>query len=185
MLPIDIPEMIYEKPGTWNGTSKKLIRIPAIHLELEHSLRSIAKWESKWHVSFLDRPGMTPEEFQDYCRCMIINKVKVPNAHLYIPKKEIRRITDYMTDPMSARVVRERPGKKGAMRITTCEYFYFLMARYHIPYECENWHFNRLMALIDCCIVNNGDVPEMSYGEKMQYYRDLNEKRRREWGTTG
>ena len=70
MLEINIPgkegwdertnEFVYDKPAT---------------LRLEHSLLSLSKWESKWHVPFLDaKNGLTPEQMQDYVRCMTLNK---------------------------------------------------------------------------------------------------------------
>ena len=68
MLTIDVPETIWEKVGSWNGTSKQLIRIPPIHLEMEHSLLSISKWESKWKIPFVEHNNMTTEQFIDYCR---------------------------------------------------------------------------------------------------------------------
>ena len=43
---------------------------------LEHSLISISKWESKWHIPFLDeKHEKTTEEFIDYVRCMSLSNL--------------------------------------------------------------------------------------------------------------
>ena len=186
MLPIDIPAARYELPGTWDGRSKKLISVPAIHLELEHSLMSISRWESKWKICFTEHQDMTTEQFLDYCRCMTINKQKDPSVYQYLRQQDVVKIANYMHDPMSARIMRPPPAKqRGPRRTMTAEYFYFLMIQNGIPMECEKWHFGRLLALIDCCQSNSGDGPKMSYREKQQYYATLNAQRRKLLGTTG
>lgn len=185
MLIIDIPSAVYEKPGSWNGTSKQLIRIPAIHLEMEHSLMSISKWEAKWKIAFMDTPNMTTEQFLDYCRCMTINKQKDLNVYRYLRQKDAVAIRDYMNDPMSARVIRPKKNRSGPKVRMTSEYFYWLMIQHGIPWECEKWHFGRLLALIDCCGCNSGGGEKMSYRERQKLYSTLNDQRRKMLGTKG
>ena len=43
-------------------------------LQLEHSLISISKWESKWCKPFLGKQEKTAEEIIDYVKCMTLNK---------------------------------------------------------------------------------------------------------------
>ena len=43
-------------------------------LHLEHSLVSLAKWESKWNKPFLTKDNKTYEEIIDYIRCMTITQ---------------------------------------------------------------------------------------------------------------
>ena len=188
MLTIDIPEAVYEAPGTWDGKTrtKKLIKVPAIHLEMEHSLLSISKWEAKWKMPFVETNNMTTEQFLDYCRCMTINRQKDPNVYQYLRGKDAKKINEYMQDSMSARGVRPKRGKRSGSRIRmTNEYFYNLMIEYGIPFECEKWHFNRLMALIDCRQAFSGNEKPMSYREKQKYYAELNAQRRKALGTKG
>lgn len=188
MLIIDIPSAVYEVPGSWDtkNRTKKLIRIPSIHLEMEHSLLSISKWESKWKIPFIEKKNMTTEQFLDYCRCMTINRQKDPSVYQYLRKQDAQKISDYMNDSMSARGVRPKPGRQSRSRmIMSSEYFYNLMIELGIPFECEKWHFGRLMALIDCRQAFSGNEKPMSYKERQKYYSELNEQRRKMFGTKG
>ena len=188
MLTIDIPAGKFEVTGSWDGKSKKLITVPPIHLEMEHSLMSIAKWESTWKIPFTDNPKMTTEQFLDYCRCMTINRQKDPGVYRFLRQTDADKIIRYIDDPMSARVLRGKNDKRrgNPKRVMTAEYFYWLMIQYGIPVDvCEKWHFGRLLALIDCCQYNSGDQPKMTYGERQKYYAMLNDKRRKALGTRG
>lgn len=189
MLFIDIPQSVYEVHGSWNGKSKKLITVPAIHLEMEHSLLSISKWESKWKIPYVERISMTSEQFLDYCRCMTANKPKVPEAWKYLRQVDAEKIGAYISDSMSARVmspVKKNGQNRSGPRMTS-EYFYWLMIQLGIPFECEKWHFGRLLALIDCCQNEGGSGSRkpMSYRERQQFYNELNNKRRKALGTKG
>lgn len=188
MLAIDIPSIVYEVPGSWNGKTKKLITVPPIHLEFEHSLNSIAEWESKWKIPFLEHPAMTTEEFLDYCRCMTLNKPQNPDVYNYIRQSDVKKITEYIADNMSARRLRDRRNRnRGSRVVMTSEYFYFLMIEFGIPFNpCAGWHFNRLMALIDCCQSNSGSGGDkMSYRERQKWYAELNGQRRKALGSKG
>lgn len=186
MLQIDIPQSVYELAGSWDGKSKKLITVPPIHLEMEHSLLSISKWESKWKIAFATHKEMTGEQFLDYCRCMTINRQKEPNVYQYLRRSDVVKISEYMNDSMTARVIRQQKNSRAnPRRVMSSEYFYWLMIQLGIPFECEKWHFGRLLALIDCCQANSGSEKPMSYREKQQYYMSLNEQRRKMFGTKG
>lgn len=187
MLTIDIPEATYEVPGSWNGQTrtKKLVRVPPIHLEMEHSLLSISKWESKWQIPFIETIRFTTEQFLDYCRCMTINRQKDQSVYQYLRRIDSDKILEYINNPMSARVIRKKSGKGGSRVRMTSEYFYSMMIQLGIPFECEKWHFGRLLALIDCCQATSGEGPKMSYRERQKYYAELNTKRRKALGTKG
>lgn len=186
MLVIDVPSAIYEKPGTWNGTAKQMFRSPEIHLEMEHSLLSISKWEAKWKVPFIEQQQISTEQFLDYCRCMTINKQKDPSVYHYLRAQDAKKISAYMNDPMSARPIRrDNKKKRGPKRVMSSEYFYWCMIQLGIPFECEKWHFGRLLALIDCCQKNSGSEPPMSYRERQRFYASLNDQRRAALGTKG
>lgn len=188
MLVLDVPSAVYEVPGSWDGKTrtKKLVKIPPIHLEMEHSLLSISKWESKWKVPFIETDPMTAEQFLDYCRCMTINRQKDPNVYQYLRRQDVQKIREYMHDSMSARGMRPKRGGQSRSRILmSSEYFYNLMIEYGIPFECEKWHFKRLLALIDCRQAFSGNEKPMSYRERQKYYSELNMQRRKALGTKG
>ena len=147
MLQIEIPQREMFIPETG-----EFYTIDSIHLKLEHSLRSIAAWEAKWHAPFTDtQEGLTEEQLLDYIRCMTINTQKDQNVYKNLRKKDLEKIVAYMEDPMSAWKQSKKKQSKGRPGTMTAENYYFLMIHYGIPLECENWHFNRLTALIKTC----------------------------------
>lgn len=192
----DIPELEY-----FNNQTNEFIRIPArhvdaIHLQLEHSLLSIARWESKWHTPFWQEEQMTPEKFLDYLRCMTINAQKNLNVYQDLEQEDYEKIMRYMEDPMSAidlsakKKKKKKPGKKAS---ETAEAIYFAMIQLGIPLECEKWHINRLSALIDYCAENEsggGSKGAMqnrpkSQKEMMELYHALNQKNRKKYNSKG
>jgi hypothetical protein len=187
MLVIDVPQAVYEKPGSWDGQRKQLITVPAFHLEMEHSLLSISKWESVWKVPFVEHRSLATEQFLDYCRCMTINRQKNPEIYRFLRQTDADKINAYITDTMSARTIRQRKEQKRKppdMPMTS-EYFYWLMIQLGIPFECEKWHFGRLLALIDICQSKSGNEKPMTYKERQRFYQTLNEQRRKAMGTKG
>ena len=84
----------------WNEKEERFIEIPKSVLQLEHSLISLSKWESKWHKSFLSTK-LNNEETLDYVKCMIINNVD-PNIVYGLSNDNILSIKNYISDPMTA-----------------------------------------------------------------------------------
>ena len=155
MLTIQIPGEEY-----WDADREEFICRKATTLALEHSLLSLSKWESKWHVPFLDaKNGLTPEQMQDYVRCMTLNKGVPDEAYRHLTQENCTAIYTYMNDPMTATWFREdentnkagpRSGKSTASAVTS-EVLYYDMVELGIPFECEKWHLNRLLTLIRVC----------------------------------
>lgn len=180
MLYIDIPEL-----ELFDENTSEFFTVGPYHLTLEHSLKSVSKWEAKMHKPFLDNDQMTGEDLKEYIRCMTVNQIRDNAAYNYIGQKDLLTILDYMKDPMSAKKFRDRKNsgrRKGAM---CSEDFYAAMVQYGIPWECENWHFNRLVSLLRTLEGANGGQTFKSYKEKQQFYRELNESRRKALGTSG
>ena len=65
----------------WNEKEERFIEIPKTTLQLEHSLVSLSKWESKWHKAFL-QTQLTTEETLDYVKCMTTTQ-NVPDDVYY------------------------------------------------------------------------------------------------------
>lgn len=94
-------------------------------LILEHSLVSISKWESRWHIPYLKEDHTkTTEEVIDYIRCMTIAPKEVPEeVYNLIPSSEIEKITKYINNPMTATTIREQTDKnpgKGKLYLPNC-----------------------------------------------------------------
>lgn len=160
-------------------------------LILEHSLISLSKWESKWHIPFLDKNHpKTDEQTIDYIRCMTLNKNVNPNVYLFLSKENIEAINSYIEDPMTATWFNEkeipRPGPLSHMVITN-EIIYALMIQYRIPVEFEKWHLSRLMTLIKVINELNTDhsKSKKSRSEFLSDRDKLNEMRKAKYNTKG
>ena len=160
-------------------------------LILEHSLISLSKWESKWHIPFLDKNHpKTDEQTIDYIRCMTLNKNVNPNVYLFLSKENIEAINSYIEDPMTATWFNEkeipRSGPLTHMAITN-EIIYALMIQYRIPVEFEKWHLSRLMTLIKVVNELNTDhsKSKKSRSEFLSDRDKLNEMRKAKYNTKG
>ena len=67
----------------------------------------------------------------------------------------------------------------------TADLIYYYMVTFHIPFECEKWHINRLITLIRVCSEKSQPNKKMSKGEIMRRNAELNAKRKKELNTRG
>ena len=181
MLRITIPSRELFDERTYTFTS-----IKGQTIQLEHSLVSLAKWESKWKKPYMSPRPKTEEEFIDYIRCMTITQNVDRDIYYGLTKENIGEIVTYIEDPMSARVISSRTNPGAKKNTVTAELLYYFMFSFNIPKECEKWHLNRLLNLIDLFSVKN------QTGKKKRVTRDdmierrmLNEQRKAEWNTKG
>lgn len=181
---------LYVPRSEWfnNDTQTFELQSPEFTLILEHSLVSLSKWESKWKKPFLeDQENRTPEEFIDYIRCMTINRGIDPRYYYNLTTSMIARIRNYIDDPMTATKIRRsaNAGRRGGKRIITSEIIYSWMVQYGIPFECQKWHLNRLMMLIEVCALSGDSPKKMSKGEIMKENAALNKMRRAKMRSKG
>lgn len=175
MLYLDIPDIsdFDENIG--------LIEIKARTICLEHSLVSISKWESKWHKAFLSKDPRTAEETNDYIRCMTLTKNVDPIIFNYLTPDLIKKVNDYIDDPMTATWFSETESKKAGPKsreTVTSELIYYWMIALQIPMECQRWHLNRLLTLVKVCNIKNTPPEKISRKELMNRNRALNKARR-------
>jgi hypothetical protein len=169
----------------WDSKREEFIAIPDIRpttLVLEHSLLAVSKWESKFHKAFLgksEKDRKTPEEMLEYIKCMTINNVD-PNIYYCLTNEQIKEIGDYISDSMTATTIRQPPGKTGprTSETVTSELIYYWMVVHQIPFECQKWHLNRLLTLIQVCNIKNAPAKKMSKRDIYAQNRSLNAARR-------
>lgn len=153
---------------------------------LEHSLLSVYQWESKWKKPFLVRKlQMTPEESADYIRCMVVEGDVDPLAFFFIKEEDMKRIQDYMEDPMSATTFGKSNERGGRGTVVTAEIIYWQMVVLGIPIEFEKRHLNHLLTLIKVCSIKNGPKQKMSKRDIYKSNRELNAARKKQLNTKG
>ena len=157
-------------------------------LKLEHSLVSISAWEEKWHEKFLNpNIQMTQEQVIYYIKCMTLNDDFPEEAYNFLSGEDIKQIKKYMEDPHTATTINSvgQNQKKYMNKVTTAEEIYYMMFSYGIPKECETWHINKLLTLIEVFSIKNGGEKKMSTREIMQQNAALNAARRAKLNSKG
>jgi hypothetical protein len=164
--------------------SEEFITFKGQTIQVEHSLVSLSKWESKWHKPFLSKGEKTSEETIDYIRCMTITQNVDPNVYKFITKENINEIDEYVSESMTATTF-NNPKQTINKSIITAEIIYYWMITFNIPFECQKWHLNRLLTLINVCSAKNQPPGKMSKKEIMSRNAALNASRRQAMGTKG
>lgn len=154
-------------------------------LQLEHSLLSLSKWESKWCKIFFSKEEKTQEETIDYIRCMMINPNVSEDVIDRLSQENINTINDYIQAPMTATTFRKEENAKPNRERITSELVYYWMFSLGIPKECEKWHLNRLLTLIRVFNVKNQPPKKMSKRDLMSRNAALNAARRKQLNSNG
>lgn len=151
MLKITIPAT-----ELWDERKQEFVNTKEQTLQLEHSLVSLSKWESKWCKPFLTKESKTVEETIDYIRCMTITQNVDPKAYDYLTNENIQTVNEYISAPMTATWFREDKNAKASREQITNELIYYWMIALQIPFDpCQKWHLNRLLTLIKVCNIKN------------------------------
>ena len=154
-------------------------------LQLEHSLVSLSKWESKWCKPFLSQNDKTRDELLDYIRCMTITQNVKPETYLCLTQANMQEIEAYINAPMTATTFSDKANKKFSREIITAELIYYWMIALGIPSSYEKWHLNRLITLIKVCNIKNQPAKKKSQHERSRDYAALNAARRKQFNTKG
>lgn len=168
----------------WDEINEEFINVKPRTLQLEHSLVSVSKWESKWCKAFLTKNAKSREETIDYIRCMTISQNVDPKLYLSVTNDIIRSVMSYIDLPMTATTI-NRQNQPASRRVITSEIIYSWMIALHIPVECQKWHLNRLITLIEVCDIENSPPKKLSKNELAKRNRDLNEARLKKYHTKG
>ncbi len=180
MLEITIPAT-----EQWDDHKQEFVNTEERTLQLEHSLVSLSKWESKWHKSFLDKKDKTYEETLDYIKCMTITKNVDPNVYSCLTREHVKQINDYIGDPMTATYFSNEKQGGASREVVTSELIYYWMIALNIPFECQKWHLNRLLTLIKVCNIKNTPPKKMSRSQIMSRNAALNAARRKQMNSRG
>lgn len=169
----------------WDERKQEFVQTGERELMLEHSLVSLAKWESKWQKPFLDQKPKTGDEMLDYVRCMTITQNVSPETYSRLTTGNMAEIEQYISRPMTATTFSaEQHGNRNGEK-TTAELIYYWMVTLSIPFECEKWHLNRLLALIRVCNLKNQPARKKSQRAILRENRALNAARRQRLRTRG
>lgn len=179
MLTIVVPECEY-----FDEEKSEFVHTKECTLQLEHSLLSLSKWESKWRKPFLSTDNKTDEEILDYIRCMTITQNVDKSVYYRLSRENIEKINEYINLPMTATTFSDKNGPRNTQIITN-EIIYYWMISLNIPFECQKWHLNRLLTLVKVCSIKNSPPKKMSKKEISNRNRALNASRRKALGTKG
>ena len=169
----------------FNEETETFETVGDFELELEHSLISLSKWESKFQKPFLTSTKKTSAEILSYVEAMIITQNFPEGIVERFDQRNLQQVNDYIESKESATTFGAMPERRGRGEIITSELIYYWMVAFNIPFECEQWHLNRLFALIRICNIKNSKPKKMSRNEMAARNRELNARRRAELNTKG
>ena len=185
MLQIIIPAVVDEEFDEDNNEFIYKTVSKEQTLQLEHSLVSLSKWESKWCKPFLSKQDKTDEEILDYIKYMTLTQNVNPDVYKRLTDSNIAQINAYINAPMTATTFSKDNSKGGAREIVTAELIYYWMIALNIPFECRKWHLNQLLTLIKVCNIKNSPPKKMSKRQTASQYAKLNAARRKQHNTRG
>jgi len=169
----------------FDNDTNEFMTVGDVVLELEHSLVSLSKWESIYEKPFLGKEKKSPGEIIGYIKAMILTPGIGPEVLNRLSADNLKAINDYIESKNSATTFGMMPEQSGRGETITSELIYYWMVAFTIPFECENWHLNRLFSLIRICNIKNGKPKKMGRHELASRNRMLNEQRRAQLSSSG
>jgi hypothetical protein len=153
-------------------------------LELEHSLVSLSKWESFYEKPFLSTMEKTQEQLFNYVVMMTLTPDVPLEVYKHISEENVAQIDEYINSKQTATWFNDAAEER-SREIITAEIIYYWMVAMQIPFECQHWHLNRLLALVRVINLKNSPPKPMSSSEIAQRNRALNAQRKAQLKTTG
>ena len=99
-------------PEMWDEDNELFIEEQTVTLELEHSLVSLSKWESKWKRSFMSsKQEMTAEETIDYIKFMTITPNVDSDVYEKLSVDNVTEINNYIADNQTATTFSDKGGQ--------------------------------------------------------------------------
>jgi hypothetical protein len=180
MLRITVPlgEAIDER-------TKQFVVTEGFDLELEHSLVSLSKWESREEKPFLGKEKKTGEEVLRYVVDMTLTPDVPPGIYSLLSEKNFEEINTYINAKMTATTIRRIEQQRPSREIITAELIYYWMVALQIDFQCQYWHLNRLVMLVEVCNEKNKPAKKVNRRTAAQQRADLNRERRQQHNTRG
>ncbi len=163
----------------------KFLKRDGTEIQLEHSLVSLSKWESFYEKPFLTKKEKNEEEVLKYVECMIITPDFPPEEISHMSSENLSAINQYVEAKMTATFFYELEKAAATKEQITAELIYYWMISFQIPFECQNWHLNRLLTLIKVCNIKNSKPQKKSSSEIAALNKRLNAERKAKYNTRG
>jgi hypothetical protein len=169
----------------FNDETQEFTGFGAFKLNLEHSLASVSKWESRMEKPFLSSSQKTDSEIFDYIRDMAVDEDVPDYVFSLLTDDHIRAIEKHINSKMTATWFSDNNSRPRSSEVITAELIYYWMISFNVPFECQYWHLNRLLTLLKVCSVKNEPPKKMSRSEAANRQRMLNAERKARLNTTG
>lgn len=177
--------LVIEVPLSESLEGNKFVVGESFKLEMEHSLATLSKWESKFEKPFLGDNEKTAEETLWYIEAMTLTPNVPREIYGKLSRENIAEIDNYIAAKMTATTFKESADQKKSRETITAELIYYWMISLNIWPECQHWHLNKLLALIRVCNIKNAPAKKMSKAEAAAERRALNAQRRQQTGSRG
>lgn len=134
---------------SFDDVKQVFVEVEATTIQLEHSLLSLSKWESKHEKPFLSGDTKTTEEVFSYVSAMSLSGDLHPEVLNRLNDEHFLAINEYIEAKMTATWFNEQ-GQVASYNapVVTAEVIYHWLVALNIPWEAERWHLNRLITLV-------------------------------------
>lgn len=164
--------------------TQEFVAVESVELRLEHSLVSLSKWESKFEKPFLNDEEKSMEETLAYVECMILGDYD-PEILKSFSSENLNTVNEYINAKMTATWFAEGSKRPPSREVITSELVYYWMIALNIPFDCQHWHLNRLLTLVQVCTIKNQPAKKMSRRQAAERHRQLNAQRKAQLNTRG
>ena len=179
MLQITLPVEL------WDEGKQEFVYLSGRTLELEHSLVSLSKWESRMKKPFLSKDDKTYDETLEYLKCMMLTPDVTDDVYEHLMRHKLPEINAYINDSMTATTLPQARGRRGRPETVTAELIYYWMDALHMSSHYEHWHLNKLITLIGVHNAKNSPAQKRSSDEILRDQMALNEERCRKLNSKG
>lgn len=170
---------------SFDETKNEIIE-ETIDIELEHSLASLSKWEEIWEIPLLSTNDKTNEMNLSYLECMCVTPDTPPEVFHKLDGEQQDKIANYIDKKATATWFANTPKARSGEAITA-ELIYYWMSSFHIDWQAQFWHINRLLTLIQVFSVKQDNQPKRVNRTRsdMEQMMRINNARRAELGSNG